>query len=129
MGEKPSDPFGVQIESIINKNDGSLPFGYFEPTQEGKLTWNCGYDQEGKIVSVFCYDFGTHKDKKVAILPTMRDAIYAKEQLIDAGWRRLKAPEITVSYADGSKKPLNGKQKRYLARKIKKMSKENPFNE
>ena len=124
----PSDPFGVQIESILNKDDGSLPFGYFEPSQDGKLTWNCGYDAYGKIISIFCFDFGSHKDKKIAELPSINDAIYARDQLIAVGWRKLKAPEITVTYADGEKKALTRKQKRYLARKMQKMSKQNPFD-
>ena len=124
---RPKDPFGVQIESIMNKDDGSLPFGYFEPSCEGKLTWNCGYDPEGRIIGVFCYDFGDHKDKKVAQLPSMNEAIFARDQLVIAGWLKLKAPEITVTYADGEKKPLTRKQTRYLKSKLKKMTNDNPF--
>lgn len=116
-----------QITSILNKNDGTLPFGYFEPTQDGKLTWNCGYDPQGRIISVFCFDFGTHKDKNVTELKSMKDAIFARDELIKAGWMKLKPPEITVSYEDGTEKPLNRQQKRYLAKQIEKMNKNNPF--
>lgn len=126
---RPNNPKGVQIESIINRDDGSLPFGYFEPSQDGKLTWNCGYDAKGRIISVFCYDFGTHKDKKASVLDTMDAAIYARDELIKAGWHKLKPPEITVKYAEGDERPLTRKQKRYLARTLKKMAKDNPFED
>lgn len=121
------DPLGVQIGAILNKDDGSLPFGYFEPSSDGKLTWNCGYDVKGKIVSVFCYDFGDHKDKKVAYLSSMTEAIFGRDELIKAGWHKLTPPEITVKYDDDTEKPLTRKQKRYLARKLQKMAQANPF--
>lgn len=116
-----------QIRSILNQTDGSLPFGYFEPTQDGKLTWNCGLDPEGRIISVFCFDFGTHKDKKVSELSSLKDAVFARDELIKAGWMKLKPPEITVSYDDGTEKPLNRQQKRYLSKQLDKLSKNNPF--
>lgn len=121
------NPFGIQVGGSINNVDGTLPFGYYEPTQEGKLTWNCGIDTEGRIISVFCNDFGTHKDKKPSVLATMEDAIYYRDELVNAGWRKMKPPEISVGYGDGEKKALTRKQKRYLARTVKKMEKKNPF--
>ncbi len=117
----------AKVESILNRTDGSLPFGYYHPGTEGKLTWNCGYDPNGKIVSIFCYNMGTHKDRQINILPKIEEAISTKEILIKDGWQKLKAPEITVSYPNGDKKALSRKQKRFLANKLKKMSKDNPF--
>ena len=117
------------INSILNPTDGSLPFGYFAPESNGKVTWNCGRDTEGKIISVFCNDNGTHKEKKIAVLPSMKEAIHARDILIDSGWRKLKPPEITVKYDDGKEKPLSRKQKRYLAKTVNKMAKNNPFEE
>lgn len=119
----------TRIESILNRKDGSLPFGYFAPSEEGRVTWNCGHDQQGRIVSVFANDNGMVKDRVTAILPSMTEALMARDALIEAKWQPLKAPEITVKYADGEERPLSRKQKRYLASKIKKMSKKNPFDE
>ena len=47
----------------------------------------------------------------------MKEAIYMRDELIKAGWKPLKPPEITVKYDDGKEKPLNRDQKRYLAKK------------
>lgn len=129
MENKTENPFNISIESILNKEDGTLPFGYFEPSTDGKLTWNCGYDKGGDIISIFCYDHGDHKDKTPAKLPSISDAIFARDTLIKAGWLKMKPPEVTVKYADGESRPLNRKQKRYFARQMKKLSKENPFTE
>jgi len=117
----------VQIQSILNKKDGTLPFGYFEPSQDGKLTWNCAIDQEGRIISVFCYNFGSHKDKQVSQLQNMNAALFARDELIKAGWHKLKTPEITITYEDGKEKPLNRAQKRGLSKQLSKMNKSNPF--
>lgn len=122
-----NDP--AHIESILNRRDDVLPFGYFHPDTDAKLTWNCGYGPKGEIISVFCYDFGTHKDKKIARLANMEQAIHARDELVNAGWMKLVPPEVTVTYADGEKKPLTREQKRYLARTIKKMAKNNPLDD
>lgn len=119
----------IQIESILNKKDGSLPFGYYAPSEEGRVTWNCGYDKEGKIISIFCCDMGTHKDKRPAILPDLKAAIYAKEQLIANGWKPLEPPKITTTRDDGSEKPLNRKEKRYLSKQLASQIKNDPFSE
>ena len=119
----------AKVASILNQDGDKLPFGYYAPESNGKVTWNCGEDATGKIVSVFQCDMGTHKDKKIAILNNIKDAIYARDELIKAGWQKLKPPEIVVKYEDGKEKPLTRKQKRYLNKQVEKMSKENPFDE
>ena len=117
----------VQIQSILNKDDGTLPFGYYAPSEEGRLTWNCGYDKEMKIISVFCYDFGTNKDKRPAILPSINDAILARDALIENGWKPLQPPKITTTRDDGSTTPLNHDELRYIKKQVKKMAKNDPF--
>lgn len=42
---------------------------------------------------------------------------------------KIKPPEITVTYEDGTKRPLSRKQKRYLKKTLNKLEKENPFDE
>lgn len=123
------EPDFARIDSILNPSDGKLPFGYYAPESDGKVTWNCGTDQEGKIISIFCCDEGGVKDKKIAILPNMSDAIYARDVLIKSGWQKIKPPEITVSHEDGTKKPLSRQQKRALKKHLNKMNKENPFDD
>lgn len=122
-----NEPDYAMMSSILNPDDGSLPFGYYSPELDGKVTWKCGTDQEGKIISVFCYDDRGVLDKKIAVLPSMKDAVYAKDQLVEAGWLKIKPPEITVKQADGSDKPINREQKRKLQKNLKKMEKDNPF--
>ena len=124
-----NDPDIFKIESILNRKDNQLPFGYYSPEADGKLTWNCGLDQNNKIVSVFCYTEAGFKDKKVAILPSMTEALYARDELIKSGWLKLTPPEITMKYPDGSSKPLSRKQKRYLKKKLNNMAKHDPFED
>jgi hypothetical protein len=119
----------AMINSILNPDDGKLPFGYYAPEMDGKVTWNCGTDQNGDIISVFCHDDQGNKDKKISKLKNMDDANYAKNELIKAGWLKIKPPEITVTYGDGSKKPASRKQKRSIKKNLQKMDKVNPFNE
>lgn len=122
-------PDKAMINSILNPDDGSLPFGYYAPNTDGKVTWNCGTDPDGKIISVFQFDNCGHKDRKIATLPSINDAIYAKNELIKAGWLKIKPPEITVTYEDGSEKPATRKQKRKLKKALNKMDKANPFED
>lgn len=120
----------IRGETDLNKDDNKLPFAYYNPQLEGKLTWVCGEDMDDKITSVFCFDYGTHKDKKPSYLKDLEQAKYLRDELVKEGWKKIKNPEITFSMPgqkDG--KPLNRKQKRFLQKKIKKMSKANPFKE
>jgi hypothetical protein len=119
----------VKIQSILNRKDDQLPFGYYCPEMDGKLTWNCGFDPQNQIVSVFCMTENGTRDKKVAILPSMKEALFARDELIKTGWLPLKAPEITMKFPDGSSKPLSRKQKRYLQKQINTMAKHDPFEE
>ncbi len=119
----------AKIDSILNRKDGELPFGYFEPISSGAVTWNCGYDVDMKITSVFCYDTGVSKEKKIQYLPSLEKAKETRDILIQSGWLPIKPPEITIKYADGSDKPLNRNQKRQLAKKLKEMEQQSPFEE
>ena len=122
-------PDFARIDSILNPSDGKLPFGYYAPNTGGKITWNCGTDQQNRIISVFCFDDNGNKDKKISQLPNMEEANYTKNELIKAGWLPIKPPEITVKYGDGSSKPATRKQKRYLKKTLYKMEKANPFDD
>lgn len=117
----------ARIDSILNPEDGKLPFCYYAPQTDGKVTWTCGYDANNKIVSVFKYDDGISPQKIPNYLKDMDEAISTKNTLISEGWLKSKPPEITVAYEDGTKKPLNRTQKRKLAADLRTMDKKNPF--
>lgn len=114
----------AEIENPLNQGD-NLPFGYLNPETEGKLTWICNEDAQGRITSVFIYDTGSGTDKKVAYLKDIKEAIDFRDELIRNGWTKLKAPEIQITYPgdDGKERPLNRKQRRALQRKLKKAAK------
>lgn len=119
----------VKIESILNREDDQLPFGYYNPQSDGKLTWNCGYDAQNKICAVFCYSGDGGQDKKASYLENEAQAKYMRDELINNGWKKLDPPKIVIKYDDGSEKPLSRKQKRYLAKTVNNMQKKNPFKE
>jgi hypothetical protein len=119
----------IRINSLLNPDDDNLPFAYYSPQSDGKVTWHCGHDQNNKITSVFCYDGDGHKDKRPSYLNNVKEALNIRLQLIEAGWLKITPPEVTVKYADGTNKPLNRDQKRFLASKVKKLNKENPFED
>jgi len=119
----------VKAESILNREDDSLPYAYFNPETEGKLTWICGYDAQGQITSVFCMDLGTEKDKKSHYLENIDQAKEIRKTLVDNGWQKLRPPEINFNIpGEKNPRPLNRKEKRYLSKKVKQMNKQNPFN-
>lgn len=124
--EKPKSSVpSVRIENILNREGDQLPFGYFSTDNE-TVSWNCGYDQDGKITSVFsCSE--DKSNRKITYLPDLKTAIHVRDTLIDAGWKPLKPPELTMKHADGSEKPLNRKQKRYLAKTLAKAAQNSPF--
>lgn len=124
-GEK--GPDGIFIENTLNREGDVLPFGYFNPQTDGKLTWICGEgpmdkNQKTNIVSVFAMDLGDHTEKKVDILENMDQAKFMRDELVKNGWRKLVPPKIEFTVTkNGEQRPLNRRQKRDLARKIQNM--------
>lgn len=116
-----------KIEVRLNKKDNELPMAYFQPSTEGKVSWNCDYDQEGRIVSVYSYKYGDDKDKKVQLMGSMEEVLKTRDILVENGWEKVKPPDVLTKYADGTEGNLNRKERRYLARKIKALDKKNPF--
>ena len=118
-GEKA--PGGLTIENTLNIDDESLPFGFFNPETEGKLTWICNYGPDGDIVSVF----SSGQDRDVKFLKDLDEAKYMRDELIKHGWRKLKPPKIefTVTSEDGSQRSVNRKERRYIDKQIEKASK------
>jgi len=93
----------IKLESPFNSEDGSLPYFYVKPNTP--LEWICGYDSEGKILSIFkapmndkpafmetyMNDDNNFKDDKEmsSADPQKRAKIY-KERLIKDGWKKGK---------------------------------------
>jgi len=128
---------GIEVETIFNTEDDTLPYGYFKarggnfPAEMvGKLVWMCNYDAEERITSVFLFAGGPKKEKKVDILPDMDAARMMRQNLVDDGWEKLKDPKITFSYAGDEKTEkdkLNRRDRRFLQKKLRKMNKRNPY--
>ncbi len=122
---------GIKVENILNREGDQLPFGYFEPSQEGKIFWMCNRDSEGRVTSVFSYDGPDGKEKKASYLETVEDAIFHRDELIKAGWLAMKSPEVCfkIKSSDGTEvdKPLNRVLKRQLNKRLKIMNQSNPF--
>jgi len=114
-------PGGVTIENTLNKDEGTLPFGLFNPDTEGKLTWICNHGPDGDVISVFCFDRGGRTERDVRMLKDLDEAKYVRDELLRNGWKKLIPPriEFTMSGDDGRDKPLNRKEKRFLDRKIR----------
>ena len=119
----------IKAESLLNREDDSLPYAYFNPQTNGKLTWVCGNDAENRITSVFSFDHGTFKDKQCQYLENIDKAKYIRQELVSVGWQKLKPPEITFTFpGEKEDRKLNRKERRYLQHKLKRMNKNNPFN-
>ncbi len=87
---------GIVIENTLNKGD-NLPFGYYDPLCEGKLTWTCNYGITGKeIVSVFCMK-DDKIEKDVKYLNDLEEAKFCRAELIKNGWLPLKTPNINIT--------------------------------
>lgn len=114
-------------QNPLNREDGSLPYGYYNPQTEGKLTWICGEDAEGRITSVFSMDLGSHKEKKCQYLESIEDAQVIRDELVKNDWQKLELPDITFKFEDGSDRALTRKERRQLARNLKNMAKRSGF--
>jgi hypothetical protein len=117
----------IRMESIVNKGD-KPPFAYYAPQSNGKVTWHCGYDTKDQLISVFCFKEAGNEDRRPSVLKGISQALEARKVLIEEGWLPLDAPQITTK-TDGVDKPLNRKQKRNVAKKLKKEMKNNPLEE
>jgi hypothetical protein len=124
-GEK--GPDGMVVENTLNREGDVLPFGYFNPQTDGKLTWICGEgpvqkDVNVNIVSVFAMDLGDHTEKQVKILDNMEQALFMRDELVKNGWKKLVPPKIEFTVTkNGEQRPLNRRQKRDLAKKVRNM--------
>lgn len=118
------DDNGFTVENTLNTGE-DLPFGYYNPDTEGKLTWVCGYGPKGDIVSVFAFDHGNRTEKQVKLLKDVQEARFFRDELIKNGWKKLIPPKInfTTTKDDGTKSEMNRAQKRALGRKMKSISK------
>jgi hypothetical protein len=122
------------MESKMNKPDGTLPFGLYNPESvvngsDPKVTWLCDHDKDGKITSIYLFSDGGDTDRQCRYLPDLDTANQEKNILIDHGWLPLKTPTLSFSYKDddGTEKPMNRAQRRALEKKIQRAQKNNPF--
>ena len=116
--EQNRNPYGIQLENMANREGNELPFALYSPESQGKVTWNCGYDATGRIISVFCFKDGFETDKKSTLIETKTEAIQMRDELLKNGWKLLQPPKIEFTVPDekGGTRPLNRKEKRALER-------------
>lgn len=126
VGETTPGGFTIETPSV---NVDELPFGFYNPDTEGKLTWVCGYGKAAggvtPIMSVFSFDNGSGTEKQVKQLADMKEAIFFRDELISNGWKKLIPPKIgfTVTKEDGTTSEMNRKQKRSLGKKMSQIAK------
>ena len=107
-----------KIESVLNRVGDLLPYALYNPASEGQVTWACGEDQKGNVPSVFKYENAAEdraetnceyvsKEKALEI----RDTLYAH------GWRKSKAPGVTMKHPDTGK-PLTRSERRKVAKHL-----------
>jgi hypothetical protein len=114
-------PGGISIENILNRSDGSLPFGLYCPATEGKLTWICNISQENNIIGVYNMDLGEKSERNVVQYLDIKEAEYSRDELLKAGWQLLVPPKIQFTVGD---QPLNRREKRKLQKQINEIKKD-----
>lgn len=118
------NPFGLKVENLANRDGDLLPFALFSAESEGKCTWNCGYDPQGKVTSVFCFKEHGKTERVVKVFDDLPDkdayqqALFFRNELLNNGWRKLQPPKIEFTVPDqkGGNRPLTRKEKRKLLR-------------
>jgi hypothetical protein len=108
----------IQVEQVLNRSTGELPFAYYCPQMEGKLIWICGLNENQQIESVFRCDNNGNDERIVKVLKDIEEANYMKNELIKDGWKVYVPPKIELTMPDGKK--MNREQKRRIAKHIKK---------
>lgn len=84
----------IEVESILNRPGDILPYGYYNPLLEGKLTWICGEDEKGKITSVFCHKDGDKVERQCRYLENINEAMKYRDELVKDGWGKIVPPKI-----------------------------------
>lgn len=85
---------------ITKFNDGDkLPF-QLVCHENDRIVWTCGYDEFGKITSVFSFkgDAKEEGDKKMQYLESEKEANHIRDELLKNKWVLSKNPDTTISY-------------------------------
>lgn len=132
---EPPQPVEIKTEPLTNelfyknfkfepvKEDSeNLPFAYYSPESDGKVTWNCSKDYNGKITSVFSFLGGQsngESDKRCTYLQTEDEAKVIRDELKKAGWQISQQPKIKTKIpGEDRERPLNRRESRFLQRKL-----------
>jgi len=107
---------------IFNREGDELPYALYDPSVEYNLTWICNRSQQNNIVGVFCAEINGGTERQNYEYTSVAEAKYVRDELVKAGWQKLVPPKIVFRTTEGKEVTnLNREQKRYLARKLKKM--------
>jgi len=110
-----------KIEAI-KQDPESFPFAYYNPESDGKVTWNCSKDYDGKITSVFAFLGGQsngESDKRTTYLSGIEEAVKIRDELKHHGWLIAEQPKLKTKVpGEDRERPLNRKESRFLQRKL-----------
>jgi hypothetical protein len=114
-----------KVQALETKDD-ELPYTYYSPESDGKVTWHCAIDQNGKITSVFAFLGGLstgESDKRVSYV-SLEDANKIKAELIANGWKKMEQPKVKAKIpGEDRERELNRRELRYLKRKMERNQK------
>jgi hypothetical protein len=77
------------ISIILNRPDGSLPYGLYDPKTSGRLIWMCNKTPEKKIIGVFKNSDPSDPGVMEQEINSLSQAKYFRDELIKAGWKPL----------------------------------------
>lgn len=107
-----------KIESVLNREGDLLPFSLYNPVSEGKVTWACGEDPKGNVTSVFKYENPAEDTSETNCEYVSIDkALEIRNTLYEHGWRKSKAPGVTLKHPDTGK-PLTRAERRKVAKHL-----------
>ena len=107
-----------KIESVLNRAGDLLPYALYNPDSDGRVTWACGEDQKGNVTSVFKYE-NTAEDTSETNCEyvSQEKALEIRDTLYEHGWRKSKAPGVTMKHPDTGK-PLTRAERRKVAKHL-----------
>lgn len=105
------------IESTLNKNMDEFPIGLYCPESGAKVYWLCDKDADGKIIGTFKSEIEGDTGKQSTFYGSREEAFFVRDTLLNAGWKPLKRPEVTVYDPNtGKDRAMSRKEKRRFQR-------------
>lgn len=107
----------ASFTNSFNPSSGDLPFGYYEPSYDGKIYWICSYDSNKKITSVLVHNIEGDSGRDIKYLSSLEEAIKIRDDLLASNWKPITTPEMRM-FHQGKEVTLNRKQKKKMAKRV-----------